>query len=348
MSVHEKFMRRCLELAGKGLGSTQTNPLVGCVIVYQDKIIGEGYHREFGGPHAEVNAINSVKDKKLLKDSILYVNLEPCSHYGKTPPCSLLIQNVQIPRVIIGCLDPNPKVAGKGVKMMTASGIGVISGILEKESAILNKRFFTFITKKRPYLILKWAESRDGFLDKIRTSDDELKPNWITNETARMLVHKWRSEEAAIMAGVNTVLADNPRLNLRDWPGKRQPVRVLIDRNERIDSRFNVLDGSQKTIVFTLNEVPSTSEIEYIRIEGNTVLEDILLMLGEREVISMIVEGGSLLLKSFINSGLWDEARVFTGNSYFYSGIEAPVISKPAHETMIYSNNLLRIFLNEY
>ena len=344
LSLHEKYMHRCLELAGKGLGRTGTNPLVGCVIVKNDRIIGEGYHSEFGGPHAEVVAIHSVEEKSLFADSTLYVNLEPCSHYGKTPPCSLLIKNMQIPRVVIGSLDPNPKVAGKGIEILKESKVNVITGILEKEAGFLNKRYFTFINKKRPYIILKWAESHDGFLDKVRTPGEELKPNWITNETARMLVHKWRFEEAAIMAGVNTVLIDNPRLNIRDWPGKGQPVRVLIDRNGRIDNSFHVMDESQRTIVFTVMEAPQDSEIEYIRIKKNTGLEEILMILGEKGIISMIVEGGGELLKSFIDLDLWDEARVFTGNFNFHSGIKAPVILKPANETMSYRNNMLQVY----
>ena len=344
LSIHEKYMQRCLELAGKGLGRTGTNPLVGCVIVKNDRIIGEGFHRQFGGPHAEVVAINSVKEKSFLAESTLYVNLEPCSHYGKTPPCSVLIKNMQIPRVVIGSLDPNPKVAGKGIEILKAGGVNVITDILESEASCLNKRFFTLINKKRPYIILKWAESHDGFLDKIRTAEAELKPNWITNETARMLVHKWRSEEAAIMVGVNTVLTDNPRLNIRDWPGNNQPIRILIDRNGRIDDSFHVIDESEKTIVFTIKDCRQDSKIEYIRINKDTGLEEILMTLGEKGIISMIVEGGGLLLKSFIDLSLWDEARVFTGNFNFHSGIEAPVIPHPANEAMIYRNNRLQIY----
>ncbi len=344
LSTHEKYMRRCIELARKGLGRTETNPLVGSVIVNNNRIIGEGYHRRFGGAHAEVEAINSVENKSLLSDSTLYVNLEPCSHYGKTPPCSLLIKNMNIPVVVVGSPDPNPIVAGKGIEFLRASGVELVSGILEKESARLNKRFFTYINKRRPYIILKWAESRDGLLDKTRLPGDEVMPNWITNETARMLVHKWRSEETAILAGVNTVLSDNPRLNLRDWPGNHQPVRVLIDRNGRIDPGFHLMDGSQKTILFTCSEKRVIPGIDYVTINQETKLEEILHILAGKGIVSLIVEGGALLLNSFIRQKLWDEARVFTGNTYFHTGVQAPVMPTPPLELINYRNNELKIY----
>ena len=241
--IHEKYMLRCLELARKGIGKTHSNPLVGSVIVHSGRIIGEGYHHEFGGPHAEVNAINSVKDEALLKDATMYVNLEPCSHYGKTPPCSLLIREKGIPRVVIGSIDPNPQVAGRGINMLREAGIEVIIGVLDEASDWMNRRFFKYIATGKPWVILKWAESRDGFLDRVRQEGEEVRPNWITNQTARILVHKWRSEEEGIMAGVNTVLSDNPRLDVRDWTGSN-PVRILIDRNDRIGRLFHVKDGS--------------------------------------------------------------------------------------------------------
>ncbi|MCK4921707.1 MAG: bifunctional diaminohydroxyphosphoribosylaminopyrimidine deaminase/5-amino-6-(5-phosphoribosylamino)uracil reductase RibD, partial [Bacteroidales bacterium] len=245
-----KFMQRCLELARKGKGKTGLNPMVGCVIVHRGSIIGEGYHKEFGGSHAEVNAISSVKNHNLLIESTLYVNLEPCSHFGKTPPCSLLIKEKSIPRVVIGVKDPNPKVAGQGIASLQKAGIIVKAGILERESIHLNRRFFINVLKKRPYVILKWAESKDGFLDKIRIPDSPIQPTWITNFTARKLVHKWRGEEDAIFAGVNTIIADDPALNLRDWSGN-QPVRVCIDRYNRIGSQSKIKDGKQKTFLFS-------------------------------------------------------------------------------------------------
>lgn len=329
----------------KGLGKTGLNPLVGCVIVHKDRIIGEGYHREFGGPHAEVNAINSVRKPELLRESTLYVNLEPCSHYGKTPPCSLLIKEKKIPRLVISVEDPNPGVSGRGIGMLKEAGVDVVTGILEEEARFLNRRFFVNQVEKRPYVILKWAESRDGFIDKIRKPGDPLQPNWITNETARMLVHKWRSEEAAITAGVNTIITDNPSLNLRDWTGKT-PLRIIVDIKNRISENLNVRDDSVPTWIFSPGkEQQDKIYTVFHSIPANYTLEALLLQLLELGISSLIVEGGAILLNKFINSDLWDEARIFQGKELFFEGIKAPVIEKKPNFFEVFCNHNLKIWV---
>ncbi|MCF8378846.1 MAG: bifunctional diaminohydroxyphosphoribosylaminopyrimidine deaminase/5-amino-6-(5-phosphoribosylamino)uracil reductase RibD [Bacteroidales bacterium] len=338
-----KYMRRCLELARKAKGKTGINPLVGCVIVHKDRIIGEGYHESFGGPHAEVNAISSVKNQNLLSESTLYVNLEPCSHYGKTPPCSLLIRKMKIPCVVIGVIDPNPKVSGNGVAGLEEAGINVITGVLEKESIELNRKFFTNILKKRPYIILKWAESKDGFIDKIRDQNSPIEPTWITNTTARKLVHKWRGEEDAIFTGVNTVLMDDPALNLRDWSGN-QPVRISIDRHNRISPNAKIKNGKQETIIFSYQKTSSDTFNQ--EMPGEFSISDMLDFLYKKQIASVIVEGGAKIINSFIRDGLWDEARVFKGKSVFGNGIISPVITFPPNERIPYCNSLLLITYN--
>jgi diaminohydroxyphosphoribosylaminopyrimidine deaminase / 5-amino-6-(5-phosphoribosylamino)uracil reductase len=334
-------MRRCLFLARNGLGKTQTNPLVGSVIVHNDRIIGEGYHELFGGPHAEVNAIRSVKDKSLLKNSILYVNLEPCSHTGKTPPCSLLIRESGIPEVVIAHSDPNPLVSGKGIQSLKNAGIRVTIGILEDEALHLNRRFLNSIKTGMPYVILKWAASKDGFIDIIRNPGDPLKPNWITNQTARMLVHKWRSEEMAILAGVNTIITDNPRLDVRDWPGKN-PLRIVIDRNSRISNDYNVFDDATDTLVFGSKHIGTFNKTIFKAIEKDAGLRVVLKQLYAIGVSSLMVEGGSELLKSFIREKLWNEARVFRGNVQFFKGVKAPVIGGDLKEEIMFRGNILK------
>lgn len=344
-SLHEKYMKRCLELASRGLGQTGLNPLVGSVIVHNGRIIGEGYHREFGGAHAEVNAISSVKDPSLLKDSTLYVNLEPCSHFGKTPPCSLLIREKRIAKVVISMIDPNPEVCGKGIEILKKAGIEVIAGILSAEAEFLNRRFLVNQRLGRPYIILKWAESRDGFIDKIRTSEDPQEPNWITNHTARMLVHKWRSEENAITAGVNTLLTDNPALNVRDWSGK-SPVRVIIDRNDRIPDNFRVKDDTVPTWIFSGKRTgKSGKQTEYLPFSPNYSLDKFLNILFQRGISSLIVEGGSILINSFIDNRLWDEARVFQGKERFIMGIHSPGIKISPQYFGFLRNNKLMIYV---
>ncbi|WP_163394565.1 bifunctional diaminohydroxyphosphoribosylaminopyrimidine deaminase/5-amino-6-(5-phosphoribosylamino)uracil reductase RibD [Flavobacterium limi] len=329
MNIHEKYIKRCIELAQNGFGTTYPNPMVGSVIVYENKIIGEGWHKKAGQPHAEVNAIRSVKDKSLLKNATIYVSLEPCSHFGKTPPCSDLIIEHKIPNVVIGTVDPNEKVAGKGIKKIIESGSNVIVGVLENECYELNKRFFTFHNKKRPYIILKWAESQDGFLAPEKEINQERKPVWITSQYSRQLVHKWRSEEQAILVGTQTVIDDNPKLNVRDWSANN-PVRVVLDQNNRISKDSFVFDDSVKTILFTKSEISFPTEnttFEVIDFKQN-IIPQILAVLFENQIQSIIIEGGLQTLQSFIDENIWDEARIFTGKSSFQKGTKAPVLSK--------------------
>ncbi|MDD4192591.1 MAG: bifunctional diaminohydroxyphosphoribosylaminopyrimidine deaminase/5-amino-6-(5-phosphoribosylamino)uracil reductase RibD, partial [Mangrovibacterium sp.] len=266
MKNAEKYMYRCLELARLGMGEVAPNPMVGAVIVHEGTIIGEGYHREFGGPHAEVNAINAVKTRELLRSSTLYVSLEPCAHFGKTPPCSDLIVSCQIPRVVVGSADPFAAVAGRGIERMRGAGVRVETGILEKECMELNRRFFTFHQQKRPYVILKWAQTLDGFLDVDRSYPEMSgKPTWISNELSRRVVHRQRTEEAAILVGTNTVLKDNPSLTVREWSG-RQPVRLVLDRQNRLPEGLQVKDGKAPTVIFTAQPVPSRPNLEFVRL----------------------------------------------------------------------------------
>ena len=320
-------MKRCIQLAKNGLGSTYPNPLVGSVIVYEGKIIGEGWHQKAGNAHAEVIAIHSVKDKSLLKKATIYVSLEPCSHFGKTPPCSDLIIKHEIPTVIIGTVDPNSVVAGKGIKKLIESGKKITVGILEAECNELNKRFFTFQNKKRPYLILKWAESEDGMISPKERF--EQKPVWITNPYSRQLVHKWRSEEQAILVGTETVVADNPKLNIRDWTGTA-PIRIVIDRNNRISKESYIFDDTQKTLVFSstaLGEEKNTNQWIPLKEQENLATQ-IANQLHELNIQSVIIEGGSKTLQLFIDSNLWDEARIFKGALTLKSGTPAPVLNK--------------------
>lgn len=313
MKIHEKYIKRCVELAKNGLGTTYPNPLVGSVVVYQDKIIGEGWHRKSGEPHAEVNAINSVKDKSLLSKSTIYVNLEPCSHYGKTPPCCDLIIANNIPNVVIGTIDPFAKVSGNGIKKLIEAGTTLTVGILEQECNELNKRFFTFHNKKRPYIILKWAESQDGFIAPLLREKKE--PVWITNEISRQLVHKWRSEEQAILVGTNTVIDDNPSLTTRNWSGNN-PIRIVLDQNNRISKENHIFDTKAKTISISKNIIDF----------NKAIASEIARYLFKSNIQSIIIEGGRQTLQTFIDEGIWDEARVFIGNQFLKDGIKAPNI----------------------
>ena len=300
-----------MDIAINGLGITAPNPMVGAVIVHNDKIIGEGYTSAYGGNHAEVNAIHSVKNKALLKQATLYVTLEPCSHFGKTPPCSDLIIKHQIPNVVIGCIDDNPEVSGKGIAKLKASGCNVSVGILEAECKSHHKRFFTFHNKKRPYIILKWAETSDGFI--APATKDKKEPVWITNAFSRQLVHKWRAEEQAILVGTNTVLEDNPSLTVRDWSGKH-PIRVVIDKTNALPKNYSVFDNKSESLIISENEVNFNKPLA----------QEICHFLHSKNITSVIVEGGSKTLQSFIDENLWDEARIFTGTSKFATGIKAP------------------------
>jgi diaminohydroxyphosphoribosylaminopyrimidine deaminase/5-amino-6-(5-phosphoribosylamino)uracil reductase len=321
---HEYYMQRCIELAEKGLGTVAPNPLVGSVIVHNNQIIGEGYHQKFGDWHAEVNAINAVIDKTLFKESTIYVNLEPCAHFGKTPPCASLIASLQFKRVVIGQIDPFAEVAGKGIQILKNAGCEVETGILEKECRELNRRFLVYHEKKRPYIILKWAETLDSYVDKLRTKDTPREPFWITNKLARRLVHKWRTEEMAILVGTNTALKDNPALNVRNWSGKN-PVRMVLDRSLRLPADLSLFDKQIPTIVFTEKSVANKSNISYVQLENNkNALTTIIEYAYNNSFQSIIVEGGTQLIGSFMEQDLWDEARVLVGNKLFGRGIEAP------------------------
>ena len=345
MKTHEKYIRRCLELAKNGLGTTYPNPMVGSVIVCDGKIIGEGWHKKAGEPHAEVNAVNSVKDKSLLKRSTIFVSLEPCSHFGKTPPCCDLIIENKIPNVVVGTVDSNIKVAGNGIKKLIEAGAKVTVGTLETECKELNKRFFTFHEKKRPYVILKWAETQDGFIAPMNKL--EQKPVWITNNYSRQWVHKWRSEEQAILVGTQTAIDDNPKLNIRDWAGKN-PNRIVLDQHNRISKESCIYDNQAKTIIFSAIPKPNKEEnttFESIDFKQN-LAKQILNVLYKHQIQSVIIEGGSQTLQTFIDENLWDEARVFIGNNNFETGIKAPLLALKNIEKYIIENDILLISRN--
>ena len=346
MNIHEKYIKRCIELAKNGLGATYPNPLVGSVIVHRDSIIGEGWHQKAGAPHAEVNAVNSVKDESLLKKSTIYVSLEPCSHYGKTPPCSDLIIAKGIKKVVIGTVDPFAEVAGRGIKKLMEAGCEVQVGVLEKECQDLNKRFFTFHQKKRPYIILKWAQTTDGFIaPKIQ---EKREPVWITNQYSKQLVHKWRSEEQAILLGTNTAIADNPKLNTRLWKGEN-PVRVVIDKDLKIPQESALFDGTIKTIVLTENVKSSGSNnlvFEKVNFQQNLPLQ-ICEILYRHNLQSVIIEGGAKTLQTFIDNNLWDEARVFTGISEFHKGVKAPEFSGKMFSKTTLERDTLKFYKND-
>jgi len=321
LTADELYMQRALELAALGTGQVSPNPLVGCVIVKDGKIIGEGWHKKYGEAHAEVNAINSVYDKEQLHGSTLYVTLEPCAHHGKTPPCADLIVKYKFERVVVSTADPNPLVAGKGIKKIREAGIIVEEGLLNEQGRELNIRFFTFMEKKRPYIILKWAQTADGF---IATEDYQSK--WISNEISRILVHKWRAEEDGVMVGANTAFYDNPQLNVREWAGQN-PVRIVIDRGLRLSKELHLFDGTQPTLCY--NQVMEGEEgmVTYIKI---TNLPSVVADLYDRKIQSVLIEGGAILLNKAIGFGLWDEARIVTGNKIFGTGFKAPELPKGA------------------
>lgn len=324
--ANTKYMHRALELARLGFGEVSPNPMVGCVIVHNDKIIGEGYHQKYGGPHAEVNAVKSVRQKDLLAESEVYVSLEPCAHFGKTPPCAELLVKHKVKKVHISNVDPNPLVAGKGIAILENAGIKVSTDLLKEEGEKINRRFFSFINKRRPYIILKWAQTADRYI--ARANYDS---KWISNDMSRMLVHKWRSEEDAILVGKNTALHDNPTLNVRDWEGK-DPLRIVIDHKLALDANFNLFDQAIPTVCF--NEIKSEEQenLTFVKLDGGNFLEQLSDDLYQRKVQSLIVEGGANTLQSFIDLGLWDEARVFEAPTTFGDGIEAPQLKGASFE----------------
>jgi len=317
--------------------------LVGSVIVHNNVIIGEGWHYQAGQPHAEVNAINSVKDKTLLKEATIYVSLEPCSHFGKTPPCANLIIEHQIPNVVIGCVDSFSEVSGKGIEKLKHNGCNVILGVLEEECLKLNKRFFTFHNKKRPYIILKWAESTDGFIAPINNSEI----TWITNTYSRQLVHKLRTEEQAILIGTNTAITDNPKLDARSWKG-HNPVRIILDRTLKVSTNNHIFDGNTKTIVLTEVEKQSSENLffEVIKFSKN-ITSEICDVLHKHQLQSVIIEGGSKILQSFIDTNLWDESHIFKGSSVFTNGIKSPHFSGQIIQSKNIKEDILTIYNNE-
>jgi riboflavin biosynthesis protein RibD len=342
MEIEEKYMRRSIALAAKGRGEAKPNPMVGAVIVHKSKIIGEGYHRKYGEGHAEVNAIRSVKDNSMLRESTMYVSLEPCSHHGKTPPCVDLIIEKGIPKVVVACLDPFPEVSGRGIKKLINAGVEVVSGTLEHEAWKLNRVFMTAHTKQRPYVILKWAQSVDGFIDKIR-EDTSAPPVVLSSPHTAQLVHKLRAETSAIMVGTNTALLDNPSLTVRSWAGN-SPVRVVIDRKCRVPSNFHLLDDSIKTIVFTESINRNHGNTEYIQLDFNSdTIQQILTILYNRNMTSLLVEGGTILHNNFIKSDLWDEIRIETSPTAINNGVVAPDISH-IEANVIKDTERMRIF----
>lgn len=318
MTQDEKYMLRALELASLGLASVSPNPMVGCVIVHDNQIIGEGYHEEYGKAHAEPNAIASVQNPDLLPSSTVYVTLEPCAHWGKTPPCANLLVEKKVKKVVIGTVDTNPLVGGKGIQILKDAGIEVLTGVLDEKVREQNKRFFTFMEKKRPYVILKWAQTKDGFI--ARGNYDS---KWISNPYSRQLVHRWRSEEDAIMVGTLTAKYDNPQLNVREWVGKN-PIRIVIDRKLTLDPGLHLFDQNQSTLCYNQVKSQRADNLEHVKLPEGFNIGEIMEDLYERKIQSLIVEGGAQLLNRFIQENLWDEARVFTGQVQFGSGIPAP------------------------
>lgn len=336
---HDTFMKRALELAELGRGMVSPNPMVGCVIVNDGNIIGEGYHQKHGEHHAEVNAITSVVDQSLLADSTIYVTLEPCAHFGKTPPCADLIIDKGIKHAVVACLDPFEKVAGKGIQKLIDSGADVEVGVLERDATELNKRFFTSIKKQRPYVILKWAQTDDGYVAK-----ENFDSKWITNKYSRQLVHKWRTEEDAILVGKNTALHDNPSLTARDWKGKN-PVRVLLDTNLEVPKTYNLFNSEAPTLVLNSIKDEEESNIKWIKVDLNNPL-NVLQKLAEQNIQSVIVEGGSQTLNSFMDQNCWDEARVFTASKQFGKGISAPLPKGELIKTESIFDDLMKTYKN--
>lgn len=339
MELNPSYMNRCLFLASKGQSFTKPNPMVGAVVVHKNRIIGEGYHRHFGEAHAEVNAINSVKDHTLLKESTLYVSLEPCAHHGKTPPCAELIISKKIPRVVIAVRDPNPKVSGKGVEMLKKKGIEVVEGILEDEAHDLNRFFFVNQLYSRPYVILKWAQSNDGFIDLHRTPNENKSPVIISNNLTHTIVHKFRTQVQGILVGTNTAILDNPRLTSRKWYGDN-PTRIVIDRYNKIPLNSALFDGTVPTIVFTSsvpNNIDSSENIRYIEIDFTKDTNKLILNhLYNESIYSILVEGGSKLLSTFIDKGYWDEAFIEVSDKKLHNGVKSPNINGSVVSTKRY------------
>jgi len=345
MTEHHLFMRRSFELAAMAKGRVAPNPMVGAVLVHQGRVIGEGYHKAFGGPHAEINCLDAVlpEDQKYIAQSTLYVNLEPCAHFGKTPPCALRLAREKVHEVIICNTDPFEKVSGKGLDILRTAGISTETGFLENEGLWLNRRFFCFHQQKRPYIILKWAQTSQGFMAPSDRSRFQL-----SNQHSQQLVHKWRTEEAAILVGTTTGLQDNPKLSARLWKGP-QPLRIVLDRQLKIPHSHHLFDGTTRTWIVNETKHKEDGETVYVQLDfAKTILPQLMSKLHEHNILSLIVEGGAALLKSFTDQNLWDEARIFETENVLSEGIKAPSLQHavPAFSTQILSDHL-HVFVNE-
>lgn len=349
MKEEEKYMQRCLDLAEIGRAEAHPNPSVGCLILYDGKVIGEGYTSPYGGNHAEVNAVQAVlstygsqEAKRLLAASEVYVSLEPCAHHGKTPPCADLLVEYKPGKVIIGCLDPSEKVSGKGVERLQRAGIPCEIGVLGEKAKWSVRRFMTQVTKSRPYVILKWAETADGYF-----GSSDLQQKWISNPATKQWVHKWRSEEDAILVGKNTALIDNPSLTVREWSGKN-PLRVLVDKHLEVPLEYKIFDSSAETLVFNAERFDLKKNVRFIELENFDLYlpQNILYQLYLLDVQSLIVEGGAKMLQSFINAGMWDEARVFSTPEKWGEGIKAPEIRGEVIEENQIADNTLTVMKN--
>lgn len=338
MTPDELFMHRTFELAQRGMGSVSPNPLVGCVIVKEGRIIGEGCHEQYGQAHAEVNAVENVVDKSQLAGSTVYVNLEPCSHFGKTPPCADMLIRHAVKKVVISTLDTNPLVGGKGIQKLREAGIDVVTDVLEKEGSIFNRRFFTVFDKGRPYISLKWAQTSDGFIAK-----NNFDSKWISNELSRQWVHRWRSEEDAVLVGSQTVKYDNPKLTVRDWPG-RNPVRIVLDRFLKLDTSLHVFDQTVHTLCFNTIKTEAKQNLEFIKLDEQGFVQQVVAELQKRKIQSVLIEGGTRIFNEFIKAGLWDEARVFISPQNFGEGISAPQFSATLVSEQQVDSDILRIY----
>ena len=342
METQEFYMQKCLELSLKGIGYVTPNPMVGSVIVYKGRVIGEGYHKNYGSDHAEVNAINSVEDKSLLQESTIYINLEPCSHFGKTPPCCNIIIEHKIPKVVVGCIDSFSEVAGKGIAKMKKEGIEVVVGVLEKESRELNRRFFTFHEKNRPYVILKWAESKDGYI----APKNQTESFWMTSSESKKLAHQWRITEDAILVGRITAQKDNPSLTAREVQGEN-PIRIVIDKDLKLSSNLNLFDSAARTIIFNTIKTKAIGNNYFIKINFNNLIKNILQELHKQKIQSVIIEGGATTLQSFIKEKLWDETRIFTTNKELNDGVKSPNIEGEILFETVLEGDKLEIIKND-
>ncbi|MGY8987912.1 MAG: bifunctional diaminohydroxyphosphoribosylaminopyrimidine deaminase/5-amino-6-(5-phosphoribosylamino)uracil reductase RibD [Flavobacteriales bacterium] len=342
MKTEEFYINKCIEIARLAKGKTSPNPMVGSVIVCNGEIIGEGFHENYGKEHAEVNSITSVKNKSLLQKSTLYVNLEPCSHFGKTPPCSNLIIEHKIPKVVIGCVDTFSEVSGKGIAKMEKAGIEVVVGVLEKESRELNKRFFTFHEQKRPYIILKWAISKDGYI----APKNQTESFWMTSSESKKLVHKWRAEEDAILVGRITAEKDNPSLTVREVEGNN-PIRIVIDKDLKLSTNLNIFNSEAETLIFNSVKTEKKYTNNFIKIDFNNLIKNILKELYKQNIQSVIIEGGSKTIQSFIDTNMWDEARIFTTNKELKDGVKIPIIEGKILSTAEIDTDCLKIIVND-